>query len=374
MVSPNRAGVMLGDMRCAPLLLLAAACGSGTVTASTFPAAFARAVCEVQARCRGEARYLEQQCEGDAAALYGADLSKALAAGKSKFDAAQAQACVDGLRARGCERTPPEVDQACERAIAGTIAAGSSCNWLYECATGRCDPSGPGVCPATCAAVSEEGQPCSPACDLRAGLRCIDNVCSKLHTLDQKCASNSDCALDLFCDGFGKCSARFSQQASCDAQGQCAPGLFCDLQPNGGLCRKQIANGASCAAAAAGSIVFACVDGSVCKGFVPPKSGASSGTCATTGEIGADCVASAQVTGCGDGLDCVNGKCADKPVSGPCAQPDDCKDGVAWCDGAQCRLLEAAGAACTGASQCASHFCDGTTGQCAEPAGSCHEP
>ena len=121
------------------LLVAASACGSGTVTAAGFPAAFGQAVCEVQARCRGEARYLEQQCEGDSGSLYAGDLAKAIAAGKSKFDARQAQACLDGLRARGCDRTAPEVDQACERAVSGTVAAGASCTWLYECATGRCE-------------------------------------------------------------------------------------------------------------------------------------------------------------------------------------------------------------------------------------------
>ncbi len=93
------------------LLLLFLACGKGAVSAKDFPAAFAKAVCQVQQTCRGAADYLEQDCENGSRALYDPDLPKALAAGKVTFDAQQAQACLDGLHARGCGRTAPEVDQ-----------------------------------------------------------------------------------------------------------------------------------------------------------------------------------------------------------------------------------------------------------------------
>ena len=374
MVAPEFRDILTA-MRCAPLLLFAAACGSGTVTSAGFPGAFARAVCQVQAKCRAEAGYLEQQCETDAASLYAPDLSKALAAGKSAFDPQQAQICLDGLRARGCERTAPEVDQACERTVTGTVAQGVACSWVFECATGRCEPDGPGACPAKCGAVSAEGASCAAApCDLRAGLRCINNVCAKLHAVDQKCSSSSDCAAGLFCDGLGKCALRAAAQASCDSGEQCAAGLFCDTAPNGGLCRKQSGNGATCTAASADAIRFACEGGQICKGFKFAKTGATPGICAPLGEVGASCVALAQVTGCGDGLVCAGSICKDKPVSGPCAQDGDCKNGVAFCDGTQCNLLKSAGVACAGSTECASRFCEPSTGKCADSNGACHEP
>lgn len=371
----NTIRAILSAMRCAFLLLLAAACGSGTVTAAGFPAAFAKAVCAVQAQCRAEAAYLEAQCETDAASLFAPDLAKAIAAGKSAFDPQQAQVCLDGLHARRCERTAPEVDQACERAVAGTVAVGAPCSWLFECKTGRCEPDGPGACPAKCGAVSSEGGSCSAApCDLRAGLRCVDNVCSKLHAVGQKCSSTSDCAVALYCDGFGKCTQRAFEQASCDSDEQCAAGLYCDSASNGGLCRKQIAFGSACTAASAESIRFACVDGDVCRGFSFAKTGATQGTCAPLGELGASCVAAAQVTGCGNGLVCTGGTCADKPVSGACAHDGDCKDGVAYCDGTRCHLLKIAGAACASATECASRFCDPSSARCVESSAACHEP
>jgi hypothetical protein len=363
-------------MRCAPLLLIAAACGSGPITAGAFPAAYGKAVCEVQSLCRQQAHFLEQQCEASASALFDRDLAKAIAAGKSRFDPAQAHACLDGLHARGCERTLPAVDQACERAVTGTVASGGSCNWLYECSAGRCDPQGPGACPATCGAVSGEGAPCGAApCDLRAGLRCIDNVCSRLHTADQKCSSTSDCAIGLFCDNFSsKCAVRTFEQASCASIEECATGLFCDASAQGGLCRRKIPQGQSCTATSLESIRDACADGSVCRGFSFSKTSVTPGTCAATGELGASCVATAQITGCAEGLVCSGATCADKPVTGPCAQADDCKDGVAYCDGSQCHPLKADGVACAASSECASSFCDPGAGKCAEQSAACHEP
>src|SRR5438067_7479539 len=233
------------------VLLFAAACGSGTVTKAGVPDAFAKAVCEVQAKCRHDARYLEQQCENDSRGLFAPDLDKAVKAGNATFVAQEAQACLDGLRARGCDIAAPDV-AACKRAAKGSLAGGADCNWLYECAAGLCTAQVAGSCPAKCGPVSGEGGPCDPPCDERAGLRCIDNVCSRLHTADQKCGSDDDCAAGLYCDGFGKCSTRAFEQAVCETDHQCADGLWCDGNAaEGGLCRKKLATGASCTASSA---------------------------------------------------------------------------------------------------------------------------
>ena len=116
------------------------------------------------------------------------------------------------------------------------------------------------------------------------------------------------------------------------------------------------------------------MDGSLCKGFTFAKAGAMAGVCAAPGEVGAACVASAQVTGCGEGLVCAAGKCAEKPVSGPCAQEGDCMDGVAYCDGTQCHLVKAAGAACASSPECASRFCEPSSAKCVQSDAACHEP
>jgi hypothetical protein len=357
------------------LLALALGCGGkGALTAKDFPAAFAQAVCQVEKTCHRGADYLEQQCETDLRPLYDPDLAKAIAAGKSSFDPQQAQSCIDGLRAAGCERTPMEVQQACERAVLGKVADKSACSWTWECTNGRCEPSAPGACPATCAGASGEGAPCQPGCDLRQGLRCIENICSKLHAIDQKCGSDDDCVAGLYCSALGKCSQRASEQASCQTDAECAPGLFCDRGSEGGLCHKRSARGASCTTGSPDAIALACADGLLCKGFSFAKSGTMAGTCAPIGQIGAQCVASAQVTGCAEGLDCNAATCADKPQSGACSPAGDCKDGIAYCDGTQCRLLKASGVACAASPECASRFCDPSSGQCRDNDPACHEP
>jgi hypothetical protein len=356
------------------LLLLTAACGQSPIRAGDFPAEFARAVCKVEARCRNEARYLEQRCEEETAALYEPDLAKAMARGKARFDPTEAQSCLDGLRKRGCEDAPPETSQACERAVTGTVTQGQGCDWIFECATGRCEPATPGECPATCRAAGPEGASCTDIpCDLRAGLRCISSVCSRLHAAGESCKSPSDCAAGLFCSALELCVPRAAEQASCDSDAECAAGLFCDLSREGGLCRKRFAQGEACTTGLAEAIDFACADGLVCRGFIFRKAGSTPGTCAPPGEAGATCVAGADVSGCAGGLLCAAGTCADKPVSGPCTVNEDCKDGVAYCDGSACRLLLAEGASCTDSTQCAEGFCDPASSSCGSSDPTCHE-
>lgn len=355
------------------VLLLVAACGSGTVTQAAFPQAFARAVCQVQAKCRQDARYVEQQCEDDAKSIFDADLPKAVAAGRATFDAKSAQTCLDALNARSCDESQPDI-VACQQAVKGALAVGASCNWLYECAQGLCTSDVGATCPAKCGPVSGLGQPCDPPCDARLGLRCIDNACSLPHKADEKCASDTDCASGLWCDGFGKCAARAFAQAACDGDNECTTGLWCDRSPEGGLCRAQVRSAQACTASSAEAILHACVDGDVCRGFTFAKTGATPGICAPTGEVGSSCIESAQVTGCGNGLVCKGGACAEKPTSGPCSAVDDCKDGVAFCDGMQCQLLKAAGAACATGAECASHDCDASSGKCVDASTLCHEP
>jgi hypothetical protein len=361
--------------RLAPLLVLLA-CGKGTITAQAFPAAFAQAICLVEQKCQGRADYEEKQCEDSAAALYGSDLDKAIAKGTAVFHADAAQTALDGFKVRGCGRTRPEVDQAWQQAVTGTIAPGAACNWLFECAQGNCEAEAPGACPAKCGTVAGPGQSCQDTpCDQRQGLRCLENVCSTQKGVDDKCSSDEDCQIGLYCDGFSRCSVLTGEQAVCGGYDQCADGLFCDLGSAGGLCRKQITSGQPCTAASADAIAFACQPGYVCKGFTFAKTDATAGTCALLGQVNAGCVASAAINGCADGLVCSGGTCQEKPTSGHCVSTDDCKDGVAYCDqNGQCQLLIATGGACQSSDQCATGLCDPSSGSCIDSDPACHEP
>src|SRR5438552_15220859 len=138
---------MGGSMPRAFLLLFLAGCGGGSIGAADFPAAFAKAVCVPQARCRTSAAYEEKLCEEEVSSLFAPDLDKAIKAGRSRFDPGQAQKCLDGVVAAGCDRPPPEVAQACASAVAGLVPSGGQCNWAFECVSGLCIPAQPGACP-----------------------------------------------------------------------------------------------------------------------------------------------------------------------------------------------------------------------------------
>jgi hypothetical protein len=380
---------MRASMRRARLLFaLAAACGHG-LSSDDFPGAFAQAVCSVQSRCRVEGRYLEQDCEKELRTFFAPDLRKAIAARRVAFDAGQAQACLDGLLARGCVTdstgrksapAPPLVDQACASAAKGLVAEGGQCFWLYECAAGSCVPAQPGVCPARCIGAVGEGGACpgknNAGCDARAGLRCIAGVCSKRHTATQSCVSDSDCAADLFCRDGLACALRGNELASCGAQNECNAGLFCDLTASGGLCRRKGGQGKPCGTDAQSLAVDQeCADGLVCKGYTPAKTGPTPGTCTPAGDEGATCFTAASITGCAGGLVCGGGRCALKPISGPCSVRDDCRPHAAFCSAAgQCQALKAAGEACVEAYECESSYCPAASGKCEEMAGACHEP
>ena len=356
------------------LALLLVGCGGGGLTAAQYPAVFARTLCQVQARCRLEAAYLEQQCEDDTVTLYAPDLARAMAAGKAAFDAAQAQSCLDGLTAAGCDRTPMTVQQACERAVTGTVADHAPCSWTWECKNGRCAQAGPGVCPGTCSGASAEGAACDPPCDLRQGLRCIAGHCSKPHLAGGACTSDEDCDVQLFCDGFDNhCAPRGTAQFTCQADAECAAGTYCDVSAASPVCKRKLAAGAACDAASVAAVAAVCADGLVCKGYKATKPATTPGACAAAAQAGGACVA-ADVTGCLSGLRCSGAACAEKPVSGPCASGADCKDGAAYCDGAQCQLSKDDGAACTASAQCASHLCGPSSNVCESGDPACHEP
>jgi len=365
-------------MRRAFLLLVMAGCGGGIV-AGDFPGAFAKAVCQQQARCRTAAAYEERLCEDEIAGLYAPDLAKAIKAGRAQFVPGQAQKCLDGISAAGCDRIPADVAEACTNAVKGLLATDAQCNWAYECASGLCIPQQLGACPATCLMPVAEGGTCpaksGAGCDDRLGLRCIASVCSKLHSQGQPCTFDSDCAVALYCSAAGACEPRGNDQASCNAGNECAAGQYCQLFDPGGLCHKKVAQGKPCGEDQAHAISAAveCEDGLVCMGFTGGKGVPVTGTCSAPSDVGGACTTGAGITGCAQGLDCVNGKCALPPSTGPCVDGE-CLDGTAYCDSAgQCQSLKPDGAACADGKECQSRSCD-SAGKCGPAAGACHEP
>lgn len=131
----------------------------------------------------------------------------------------------------------------CEAVFAGTAANGATCTTNYDCTTagdicapvlgqtsGQCatptakmlgdacaDPgdqcasgtycAGSASTLPKCAAAKTVGQSCATSDECGGAAQCVGGACAALSELNGACASNTDCAADLFCDlyGGGKC-------------------------------------------------------------------------------------------------------------------------------------------------------------------------
>ena len=365
---------------CALLLLSAAACGHGDLTAAEFPAAFAHALDGPQAFCRKQAAYLEQTAEQEDAHTYSDDLPKAIKAGRAKFDPRAARRCIDGLTSRTCDRIATDVLQSCFAATTGLVAAGGSCSWVFECAEGFCTRGDSG-CPATCTRAVQPGGTCpgkqNAQCDGRAGFGCVNSVCVAPLGVGETCSFTSNCQVPFYCSASSLCARRGDALASCEQDEQCSPGLYCRVTSAGGLCNKKVARGQPCGEDAdhAISADSECADGLLCSGLIQRKGAPVAGTCVPPGDVGATCNAGADVNGCAAGLNCVSGRCTMPPSSGPCVNGA-CLRSAAYCDpSGQCQPRKANGAACKDAHECQSSYCPQASGTCDDsPEVSCHEP
>ena len=369
------------------LLLLSSACGNGPLTAANFPAAYAKAYSEPVSRCRHQAAFLAQADLAGTQGTYDTDLPKALKLGRAAFDATQAQLCLDALTGRDCDRVN-ETPTACFNSVRGLVPDGGACSWLFECAHGFC--GGDNGCPSKCPGALTLGAECpgkgNVQCDQRLGIDCIASVCSAPLAVGGTCDESSRCAMGLFCDSFdSKCATKKNEQVVCAVDEECVHGLYCQLSGDAGLCRKKVAQGKPCGDDAnhARSAASECADGLLCAGFSlkPPHPG----VCSAPGDVGAACTASADVSGCAEGLNCKGGLCALPPNPGQSCFSCVCADG-AYCDAdpaaascdpaAKCKAVLADGQTCTRSDQCAGRNCDSNTGTCLTPAGihACHEP
>ncbi|MGZ3457001.1 MAG: hypothetical protein ACXU86_00690 [Archangium sp.] len=386
-------------------LALLSACGNSKpppptpITAETFPAEYAQALCTREQQCLQLAPYLIDQCKANAATLIGTtDVKKAVDAGRLVYDQDKARQCIDGIAATRCAQVlqdfimlNDDVQASCYAALQGTVQKSGTCSFSFECASGSCGLSDQGTCPGTCPAeVLGEGETCSrirpgsPQCDDRAGLRCSGGTCVKPAGQDASCLDNAGCKSGFICVE-SKCVPLAKEGSGCSEDASCAEGLFCT---GDNVCAPRVAEGKPCAyapdnvdAALRGA---ACLDGLTCKGGGLDNQGNPiPGTCTKVAAEGGACQAppaDAQLTlsGCQAGLACVNGTCTAPPVSGPCPDATNlsgCRPGVAFCDSSTttCQLLRNVGAPCDNYLQCASNNC-GPDNTCAAPNVSyCHE-
>jgi hypothetical protein len=221
-----------------------------------------RATCEHGTIDYQRAR-LESTEEADCAGL-----QAAVRAGRSRFDRAAAEECLQALRAVSCADffvrvvplRPLEFDimdcygLTAADPIAGNAAAGSTCYESWDCDGGYCNNL---ACPGQCVAFGAEGESCSvrgdsatPAQTCARGLWCDQlyegewvERCEALSlpSAGEFCAVG--CEYGLACENYVCGSA--TTTAGCDFSSDCPPGYVC-RDALSGACAARVSEGESC--------------------------------------------------------------------------------------------------------------------------------
>lgn len=249
MAYPSRAR---SGARVVPILLLpllaVAACDDNKTPANLreYVSQLAALICKVNVACEGTPDMAS--CLATTLPLEDPELAVLeadIASGKSKYDAAKANACLEWFESytsAGCTQSGRAAvglagEDACGGVLVGTVAPGGACIASTECADrGLCQPTEPTCaqqcCPGTCIA---------PAAPIPVG-----GDCSTLQ-LNQACATGSFCL--PVTGGSPTCFVPSTVEGStCDRRFACASPLFCDLDAatGTGTCRRAIASGAAC--------------------------------------------------------------------------------------------------------------------------------
>jgi len=178
----------------------------------------------------------EDQCREDVSRICARNFARfeaSLAAKRVTFTASAMNACLTALLPADSECATvdsmvPWTAPCMESVWTGAVAEGGMCFYGFECAgspdTSYCAPN------QTCKALPTAGQPCSlQGC--AAGNYCASTICAPLLGVGGLCASNTQCAKDLFCDlgGSGSCQPLRQGGEACTsnsgcASAQCLPG------------------------------------------------------------------------------------------------------------------------------------------------------
>jgi hypothetical protein len=328
-------------------LVCAAACSSSSssVAPSELDTFVREQYCDYLVRCG----LIADQAECMAAHLgfgEGQDdsLEAAVSMGIIEWNGADVAACYSQYFPRTC-KTPVGIlgafnaTDACYTGYHGTLAAGATCAFDEECASGVCNvpTCDQACCAGTCADTT--GMPSGP-----------------LHTGDT-------CKFTSTSGGITETRIYSCVGGVCDASGVCVP-----FTPLGGACDDS----STCIAGTAcmGSVCTALPDeGQACDPDVGclyvNEACSAANVCVKLGTRGAPCTTSAD---CTPYYQCSNGTCADKAhVGDPCTSDSDCVD-RGFCDTSTmtCVAPQDDGATCspTGRDQCASGNCDPTSTQC----------
>ena len=267
------------------------------------------------------------------------DERRAVAAGLTTFDPAQAARCLANVRAEACDSPEAMVAAGCDRVFTGQVPARGTCHISGECAPGHSCwtfPRAPS-CPGYCKPILGVGARCGAELgDCESGTVCdrFTSICMKPGTLGESCPGW--CVSGFYCGADRKCAAR-KTSGDCGDFDECALHFACSFVGMSKLCNPL------------GSVGEPCPDAGCDVGLRCDEKG----VCSNHPAIGAPCVAPS----------------ISSPGSG-CAQ--------GYCDpgAAICTPYKAAGEACTpdpGRRECGVFVDCGRDGKC--PADTaCHLP
>jgi hypothetical protein len=348
------------------LVIAAAACGGdgdsngaghgAEIAAADFPAEIAGVLCDAFADCAAPLldAFLAGDCETELTRDFEddmGDLQRLIADGRVAYDAEQGAACVDALRAAGCDALRGDSPEVCDAALDGTVANGGDCNSDAEC-KGDSYCKEEAQCPGTCTALAAVGDDClSTACE--DGAFCNDEgKCQREPAAGQPCDElAAQCEFGSLCIGAdaeaavaGTCkpiddvfAAGEGEACDLEAQQLCKAGLSCavisfDMQAGiQAECTKPVAAGAACKVAAPQQ----CPVEQYCD--LGSEAGSFEGTCRALPQAEEPC---GENQLCAPGLSCVgNG------------------------DATVCKPLARIGASCTADAACHSGLC--RAGKCA---------
>lgn len=354
-----------------PALALFSGCGSDddssgapSIPLSEIPKELADAGCAAFTDCFGSAAdwlFGGEDCVTRLETQVGDGLPSiedSLAAGRTRYAGDKVQACLDEVRAAGCEIASALESDACRAAIDGTVAVGGECEFDHECA-GEAYCKSSGACPGTCTAREAVGAACDDNDHCAVGLACAEDTkrCYQPASAGDPCGGSDgkECAFGLFCAGQDEQSGKAGTCRTLSDVLVHAAGEACN--PDAGeLC----SSGTSC--------VLDGVDGQT------PKFA---------------CVAPATAAGpckpgfpehCPGGQYCmvpsgtIEGTCTELPGDGqPCAvppfgtEPTLCAP-YTRCESGNCRSLQHVGSSCQTDAVCYTEHC--VAGKCA-PGGAC---
>jgi hypothetical protein len=300
--------------------------GSGPIPLSELPARAVDVICNAELAC---------QAYPDSASCHAAlhanlnQVQADVAAGKVKYDASQAGACLDSASTiLTCRLSAARERQssACAATFVGTVAEGGPCLVSEDCVSAHCNITNCAAamcCAGTCVAAQPTGVAVGGACT--STNQCVDGAfcdfgamasgtCAAVRPAGQPCTSSDQCVSGTAC--LPTSTAAASPRACTKPPGRGEPcmgiatcddrGDFCD--PTTMKCAARLGPGSACDPLAVPCVLYATCDMTTSK-------------CVARGGVGAPCGAPPAASSCLSGLSCMNGTCAAPTPKPVCPQP-----------------------------------------------------